>query len=346
LEANKALNDDPRPEDPGYVYYPEETEPYEPFFRDEETIPPPSGVPGTLPHASYDPLEETRYHEIFVPKKRRRRGACSCCLMTLIVPLLLILVSAAAYFLAPVRTNILLLGLDSRPGEGMLARSDTIILTTVIPTRPYVGMLSIPRDLWVNINGVGENRINTAHFFAEGARPGSGPQGAMDAVRTNFGVDVDYYVRINFDGFQNVVNALGGVEVELDEYAGGFPPGKHHLNGDQSLALVRDRSGSDFFRMERGQLFLKAVVVQSLKPESWPRLPLALTAAMQATDTNLPVWHWPRIALAVLRTGPDGIDSRSINRDMVTSFTTSGGAQVLGPNWSSINPILFEMFGQ
>jgi polyisoprenyl-teichoic acid--peptidoglycan teichoic acid transferase len=340
------LNENPNPEDPGYVYFPDETQPNEPYFGDQDTLPPPVDLSKSKPHARYDPLAETRYHDIYIPKRRRRPRLGGCCLAFLIIPLILLLVPLAAYFLAPVRTNILLLGLDSRPNEGMLARSDTIILTTVIPTRPYVGMLSIPRDLWVNISGVGENRINTAHFFAEGARPGSGPRGAMDSIKTNFGVDVDYYVRIRFDGFKNIVDALGGVEVELEEFAGGMPLGRHLLNGDEALALVRDRSGSDFFRMERGQIFMKAVVKQSLKPVSWPRLPLALTAAMQATDTNLPVWHWPRIALALLRTGPDGIDSRTISRDMVTPFTTSGGAQVLAPNWNSINPVLFEMFGQ
>jgi polyisoprenyl-teichoic acid--peptidoglycan teichoic acid transferase len=340
------LNQDPRPEEPDYVYYPDDTEPYEPYFGDEETISDPSDVSATLPHAPYEPLEETRYHEIFVPKKRRRGRSCSCCLFTLLITLLLFLIPVAAYFLAPLRTNILLLGLDSRQGEGMVARSDTMILTTVIPTRPYIGMLSIPRDLWVNISGVGENRINTAHFFAEGARPGSGPQGAMEAVRTNFGVDVNYYIRINFEGFKDIVDTLGGVEVELEEYAGGLPPGRHQLNGEQALALVRDRSGDDFFRLQRGQLFLKAVVEQSMKPASWPRLPLALNAAMSATDTDLPVWHWPRIAVALLRIGPDGIDSRTISREMVNPFTTSGGAQVLGPNWNAINPVLFELFGQ
>lgn len=340
------MNDTPHPDDPGYVYYPDETEPNEPFFGDEDTLPPPPDLSEAKPHARYDPLAETRYHPIYVPQARRRRRLRSCCFLTLFVPLLLLLVPLAAYLLAPVRTNVLLLGLDSRPTEGVLARSDTMILTTIIPTRPYVGMLSIPRDLWVNISGVGENRINTAHFFAEGARPGSGPRGAMEAVRVNFGVDVDYYVHIRFDGFKDIVDALGGVEVELSEHSGGLPPGRHQLDGEQALALVRDRSGDDFFRLERGQLFLKAVIEQALRPASWPRLPLALTAALQATDTNLPVWHWPRFALALLRTGPDGIDSRTINRDMVTPFTTSGGAQVLAPNWSSINPVLFEMFGQ
>jgi hypothetical protein len=63
-------------------------------------------------------------------------------------------------------------------------------------------------------------------------------------------------------------------------------------------------------------------------------------------DTNLPVFLWPRLGLAVLRAGPDGIDSRTINREMVYPWTTNEGANVLLPNWDAINPVLLEMFGE
>jgi LCP family protein required for cell wall assembly len=266
--------------------------------------------------------------------------------------LLLLTLAFAAFFggvylLAPLRTNVLLLGID-RPPEGTdLSRTDTNILLTVIPLRPYVGMLSIPRDLWVTVPGVGENRINTAHFFAENAEPGSGPQAALDTVRQNFGVDVDYYLRIRFDGFQELVDALGGVELALESPEAGYPAGVHHLNGDQALAFVRDRQGTDdFFRMEHGQLFLKQMISQLVGPRAWPRLPAVLAALVRSVDTNIPLWQWPRLGLALLRAGPDGVDSRVLSREMITPFTTSGGAQVLLPNWDLINPVVMEMFGQ
>jgi LCP family protein required for cell wall assembly len=252
-----------------------------------------------------------------------------------------------AYFLAPFRTNILLLGLDSRPGEGDTSRSDTIILATFLPWQPYVGVLSIPRDLWVDIPGHGENRINTAHFFGEAERTGGGPGAAMQAVRDNFGVNVDYYVRVRFDGFRQVVDALGGVDVSLPNPMSGYPAGVHHLDGEQALALVRDRQGSDdFFRMERGQLFLKSVWKGVLKPANWPKIPRILAAVSQTVDTDIPVWLWPRLGFALLRLGPDGLDTRAITREMVTPFTTAGGAQVLGPRWEAINPVLMEVFQQ
>lgn len=280
------------------------------------------------------------------PERRRGRSCFSGCFV-LGIMLACLFSLVAVVFLLPVRTNVLLLGIDRTPDGSAVGRSDTIILTTFYPLPPYVGMLSIPRDLWVTVPGVGENRINTAHFFAEADRAGTGPLAAMETVRHNFGVDVKYFVRIRFDGFQHVVDAIGGLEVELDRPMSGYEAGKHKLDGDQALAFVRDRAGTDdFFRMERGQMFLKAVIQQSLKPANWPRLPAVIRESMASVDTNIPIWIWPRLALITLITGPDNIDNRVITRELVNPFTTSGGAQVLGPNWDAINPVLMEMFGQ
>ena len=259
--------------------------------------------------------------------------------------ILVLCVTLGAYFLAPLRTNILLLGID-RPPEGTDAsRTDTMILMTVMPLKPYVGMLSIPRDLWVKIPGVGENRINTAHFFAEANQRGSGPAAAAGTVSTDFGVPVDYTVRIRFDGITAVVDALGGVDVDLPQATAILPAGKHHLDGKQALAFVRDRKNADdFFRMEHGQLFIKAMFRQMFAPAAWPHLPQAAAAVLRSVDTNVPFWMWPRLLLAILRAGPKGIDSRILTREMVRPFTTSGGAQVLLPLWDQINPVVIEMF--
>ena len=252
-----------------------------------------------------------------------------------------------AYFIAPFRTNILILGIDRSPEGTSLGRSDTLILSTVLPHLPYVGMLSIPRDLWVSIPGVGENRINTAHFFAEETQEGTGPEAAMETVRANFGVDVDYFIRLRFGGVQEFVDALGGVELHLEAPAGGLPAGSYHLTGEQALAFVRNREGGDdFTRMGDAQLFLQAVMLQLLRPSSWPRLPQALLVLLLSVDTDVPPWLWPRLGLAVARLAPAGIDLRSITREMVAPFTTAGGASVLAPNWDLINPMLLEMFGQ
>ena len=260
---------------------------------------------------------------------------------------LLLGLATAIYLFVPIRTNLLLLGIDRSPAGTNLGRSDTMILTTVVPPQPYVGMLSIPRDLWVSIPGNGENRINTAHFFAEAEKTGSGPAAAVKTVHENFGVDVDAYVRFNFEGLISVVDALGGVPIELETSTGGLSPGIHVLNGESALAFVRDREGSDdFFRMAHGQIFIKALLRKISDPRSWPLLPGAFISFIHHVDTDLAPWVWPRLLVAVLRSGHGGIDARIISREMVQGFTTAEGAQVLAPDWSRINPVLFEMFAQ
>jgi LCP family protein required for cell wall assembly len=274
-----------------------------------------------------------------------------CCCGCSLVPLLTIAAFlgffSAIYFFAPGRTNLLILGIDQTAPGSDAGRSDTNILVSLVPTGPYVRMLSIPRDLWVTIPGIGENRINTAHFFAEAAAPGSGPAAAMQTVQENFGVEVSYYVRIKFEGFREVFNALGGVEITLDEPMAGYEAGTHSLTGRKALAFARNRSGSDDFqRMNQGQIILKAAFRKLMSPVNWVRLPTVGAALFRSVDSNLPVWLWPRLGLTLLRVGPEGIDNHTVGREMVTPTTTEQGAAILLPKWDQINPLLFELFEQ
>lgn len=251
------------------------------------------------------------------------------------------------YFFAPLRTNILLLGTDDSPERGALARTDTIILTTIVPLRPYVGLLSIPRDLWVTIPGVGEQRINTAYFFAEANQAGSGARAAEQTINQNFGVSVHYYAVIHMTGLISVVDSLGGIDIDLKSPAGGLDAGPHHLSGQEALAFVRERQSSDdFSRMVRGQIVLLAVFRRALQPPHWLSLPRFVYSFAQVVETNIPLWQVPRLLFAVFRGFLFGIDSQTITREMVYPFETSQGAQVLAPNWDVINPVLLRMFGQ
>jgi len=111
------------------------------------------------------------------------------------------------------RINILLLGLDFRDwesGDGP-PRTDTMMLVTIDPIAETAGMLSIPRDLWVEIPGFEHNRINTAYFLGEANRlPGGGPALAMATVEKLIGVDVNYYALLEFQTFERMIDALGG----------------------------------------------------------------------------------------------------------------------------------------
>jgi polyisoprenyl-teichoic acid--peptidoglycan teichoic acid transferase len=288
----------------------------------------------TRPTRRLDPFQPV--HALPAPKRRKRR-LWSWFLLVLL----------AVYFIAPLRTNVLLLGTDDSPERGTVGRTDTIMLTTIIPTRPYIGMLSIPRDLWVNVPGVGEQRINTAYFFAEAGDAGAGSQAAMQTIRENFGIPIDYYALIHMYGLVGAVDALGGVNIRLTSPLGGWDAGNYHVDGTQALEFVRERSSSDdFSRMKRTQILMLALAGRSLQPDSWARLPSFAFSVLQAVDTNIPIWQIPRLAFALIRAPLFGIDSRVITREMVVPFQTSAGAQVLAPNWDAINPILLEMFGR
>ena len=270
-------------------------------------------------------------------KKRARRQRAGCLVAALVL--------LAAYLLSPGEITILILGIDRAPQGTALGRSDTIILLGARPLTAEVNMLSIPRDLWVEIPGYGEERINAAHFFAEAEEAGSGPAAAAETVRANFAVEVDHTVRIQLENFAGVVDALGGITLTLERPMAGYPAGEITLMGEEALAFVRSRAGTDDFqRMQQGQVFLVSLFKQMLRPKSWVRIPAFLIALGKVVDVDMPVWQYPRLALALLRAGPAGLELETLTREMVTPFTTNLGAQVLLPNWSQIMPFVRDRF--
>ncbi len=114
------------------------------------------------------------------------------------------------------RINILFVGFrggDPIKGDCPFC-TDTLILLTVDPVTKTAGMLSIPRDMWVNIPGFGYSRINTAWTLGRGSKlPGGGPALTMKTVSHFIGVPIDYYVQVDFDTFVDIINLLGGVDV-------------------------------------------------------------------------------------------------------------------------------------
>jgi LCP family protein required for cell wall assembly len=276
--------------------------------------------------------------------------------------LLALMLLAAVVFFPPGRTNILILGLDRRPDETTyVTRTDTMILATVYARAGYAGMLSIPRDLYVTLPAGNPGRINTAHFFAEAGEAGTGPEAAMATVRSNFGVDVHHYVRIDLIGFVRLVDALGGVDLDVPQplidyeyptYDYGttvveFQAGRQHMDGERALAYARIRHGSsDFQRAERQQLVIQAIFERLLSPAGWVRLPLVLAAVGQSVDTDMSPFRMLQLAPTLLRVGPSGLDRQVIQGEMVQPYTTDGGGAVQLPVWEAINPVLLEMFGQ
>ena len=280
-----------------------------------------------------------KVQEVNFLKKNRKDSSKSKFIVTIVMLVII-------YFFAPIRSNILILGTDFLPHRELLSRTDTNIILTINPLKPYVGMLSVPRDLWVVIPGYGENRINTAYFFAEASQPGSGPLAALETFHKNFGITLKYFVVINMESVVKVIDSMGGVEVDLPSDMGGLLKGVHQLTGTQALAFARERySADDFSRMIQGQILIKAALKKLFTPSSFLKIPMVILETLRAVDTNISWWLFPRLGVALLRSGPS-MDNQIITREMVTPYTTDQGAQVLIPNWDAINPVLLKMFGE
>lgn len=301
--------------------------------------------PPTAPRSTQFRLgPDGRYYRVRRPRRLRPPRLRSGCLGLILISICLCL-STTIYLLAPGRTNILLIGIDYADPWSSVARTDTIMLTSFMPLQRTVNLLSIPRDLWVKIPGVGENRINTAHFYAESQQPGSGPQAVIDTIEQNFDFKIDYYLRVRFEGFREIVDAMGGVDITLDKPMAGYSPGSYHLNGRKALAFVRDRADSDdFFRMSNGQFMVKSMLRNLLNPLKWLRLPFVVKAFFDSIDTNIPLTAWPRLLITVALSGPNRINNYMITREMTTPYITDQGANVLLPKWDLIRLLIQEIF--
>ena len=318
----------------------------------------PNAVTRVVPTRHPNPIPQPPRYPVYppqVPPLRDQRRAqrrlqnlrlgCGLVLgVVIVIALCLGSLAVTAMFIAPVRDNILVIGIDRVPEGTVTGRSDTNVIVRVDSAQPRITTLAIPRDLWVTIPGYGENRINTAHFYAEAGDPGSGPAAAMNVFAHNFDIPIKYYVRLRLEGIPGLIDAMGGIPLDLTEEMAGYPPGKHHLDGTKALAFVRDRAGTDdFFRMAHGQIFIRAVAKQLLNPLTWLRAPLIWAAFQKTVDTNLSFWQLANTAMTVIRLGPDKIESHVLPREY-TNPADINGAQVLLPLWGQINPLVDQLF--
>ena len=242
--------------------------------------------------------------------------------------------------------NVVLLGSDKQANSSTW-RTDTMIVLSVDTQSDFVRLLSIPRDLWVNIPGHGADRINTADLWGELADEGSGPQVVKQTIFANLGIPIHYYVRVDFQGFIKIVDAIGGVDVDVDcplpdiELA----PGIHHMDGEAALRYARSRmSTNDFDRGRRQRKVLMALWQQGLSKDIVLRLP-ALWIAMKGTfQTDLPLSQVIGLAAIGLRLKPNQILSQSIGPYQVQDWITPDGAAVLLPLDNEIEVLLGRFY--
>ncbi len=256
------------------------------------------------------------------------------------------------------RVNILILGTDRRNEGERAARTDTMMVASLDPVAGRAVILSIPRDLWVFIPGYGEGRINTAHFYGE-LNGGQGPAVVKETVEANLGIPIDYYVRLDFEGFKEVVNTLGGVTIDVeapirddmfpdDNY--GYqsiyiPAGRQEMDGEMLLQYVRTRHGrNDFERMRRQQQALRALARRALDLNLLPRLPALINTALDAISTDIQPLEILALANLGSQIGLDGLEMKAIDESLTTPFVTLDGAQILLPNKAGIEAMLEELF--
>ncbi|MBN1137472.1 MAG: LCP family protein [Anaerolineae bacterium] len=262
------------------------------------------------------------------------------------------------------RINILLLGIDRRSGKSWRHLTDTIIVVTVDQTNKTAGMMSIPRDLQLTIPSYGEDRINTANVYGESRKyPGGGPALLKRTIEYNFGIPIDYYIMVDFKGFEKIVDTLGGIGINVpralhdtkypdpktgDPYAYKtvhFNAGYQHMNGARALEYARSRmSSSDFDRARRQQLVLLAIREKALSLNVIPKIPsLALTMG-DSIKTDMSVDDMLELAQLGLQVDLSNVKQLVLQPPLVYGHKRADGAAIQLPVWDKINPAIADLF--
>lgn len=241
--------------------------------------------------------------------------------------------------------NILLMGSDARAYTGGF-RTDTLILVTVNFDTNKVSLTSFPRDLWVYIPGWQMQRINAA-------QPHGGFALTQDTFEYNFGVRPDHYALITFNGFQSLIDTLGGIDVQVaqaltDERTGygvyTVNPGTVHMNGEFALWYVRSRyTTSDFDRARRQQEVIQALFNRMLNFDLVTKVPQLYEQFKGIIQSDMPIDEILKLVPVAAQVAQgNNIRRFTISSSHITPWVTSGGAQVLLPNKDAIRALLMD----
>ncbi len=235
--------------------------------------------------------------------------------------------------------DVLVLGVDQRPSasEGSSSRSDTIMLARVTPSTGDVKLLSVPRDLYVEVEPGVKDRINTAYTYG-------GIKQARAVMEGLTGVKVDGYVIADFEGFEKIIAAIGGVEVDVGH--GVFPEkwhmgeGVQRLGGRKALFYARYRGTpcGDLDRIDHQQRLLAALREQALGWNTITRVPQIVKITNENVDTDLGVLQVISLARALVLNGEEGEMSTAELKGAPTYLPD--GEQVLMPETKANEDIL------
>ena len=247
------------------------------------------------------------------------------------------------------QVNILILGSDWRASSGY--RTDVVLLMSIYTKENKVSLVSFPRDLWVVIPGLQEERINTAMGY------GGFPLLAS-TFEYNFAIHIDHYMMTNFAGFTEIVDTLDGIDIEAStntadqcdlSYAHGawcsVGPGTEHLDGETALWYVRSRKTSnDFDRTRRAQEVLIGLFKKLMTMNAVAQAPELYSQFIDSVETDMTLADMLEIidvAPAIL-SDTSRIKQYAIGTAQVTPLTTTTGAYILQPNYDDIWEIIEE----
>lgn len=261
------------------------------------------------------------------------------------------------------RINILLLGIGGLEHDGPFL-TDTIIIASIQPSTNEVALISIPRDLGVDIKGKGTYKINSASAFGEVEKAGWGGAYATEVISNTFGIDIPYYIRLDFTAFKEIIDEVGGVRIEVPrtftdtQYPGPqdsyqtitFNVGVQTMDGETALTYARSRhgnngEGSDFARARRQQQILLALKQKILSFNTLTN-PLRIKKIMDALEKNMTTNMQFDEIIELVRMGRE-LNTKNIKTlvlddspaGFLVNASTPGGAFILSPKTGKFDEI-------
>lgn len=381
--------------------YPPQPRPSQPGYPQSPTGP---EMPGPYPNQAYAPQRQAanapaNYQPYYQSQRRpRRRSGCTIgCLVGLLLVLLLgfftitvgqrVLAFGSAisnqpplstqtgYMSGSGRTNVLVMGYGGGSHSGAFL-TDSMTVVSVMPQSHHTSLISIPRDLWVQVPAGSGNyaKLNTVYTVGSnnGQNPVAGGNAAAQKISLITGLNVKYWVTINFTGFRDLINALGGIDVYVpDSFNACYPKnddanidaswkkvqfnkGMQHMNGETAIEYARAREPlavcgmgtsenlaelTDFARSARQQIIIKAVLAKVKQPGTWPRLFDAMTALQHTIYTNMSLADLALFATKMDMNDPHTAHIGLSNQNVLVDTVSNDGQAILLPannNWSAI----------
>jgi len=277
------------------------------------------------------------------------------------------------------RVNILFLGIGGEGHDGANL-TDTILVFSLDTRNNRVAMLSVPRDLAIPMDKLGWRKINNVNAYAENSQPGSGGLAASQAVSNILGAPIDYYVKVDFEGFKKIIDYFGGIQVDVentfDDYtypAAGqednpvyvnrfehlhIEKGLQTMNSDLALKYARSRhafgvEGTDFARARRQQKIIEALKTKALSAETLtnPALIAKVIGELNKNlNTNLKIWEMLKVWRLVKDIDQGQIISKVLSNSpdgLLIDSTGYDGSYLLMPrsgNFSEIEYLFNHIF--